>query len=140
MKRIFSLGMIFFLGLSLVVSVGFRERLCWADKTYEETEAQGWIEKLPPDALLVKNNFPTRQDASRLINDLYVSGAVYVGLVALYGEISGLRVYLPENNQEIRRRIFIIINKQAVEYGCPQVDASDQDSEVIWFNCSSQAQ
>ncbi len=92
--------------------------------TYPEPEAGAW-------SLKNGGNVPN----ARLITRLYKAGAVYVGVLEVLGEISGLRVYLPLD-QDRRRQIFLIANRELARASCRLEEDTGQDTITIWFHCS----
>ncbi len=69
----------------------------------------------------------------RIINRLYLSGAVYVGVVEVMKEPQGLRVYLPID-LDSRKMIFKIANEVLVQDGYRTEEDTGQDILTIWWN------
>ena len=89
-----------------------------AEENYLETEAMVFFEQDRPRRHLVAR--------------LYRAGAVYLGVVFVKEEASGLKIYLPLR-RELREAIFKIANEALVQAGFRREEDERQDTLMVWF-------
>jgi hypothetical protein len=100
--------------------------------TYQEPEAQKWLEGSSGEMLFAPKRFSDLKAARRFVSRLYAAGAIYVGVVFTMQEANGLKVYLPLDFDK-REEIFSIANRELVQAGFRTETDQGQDTLTIWF-------
>lgn len=104
----------------------------WPDSPYPEPEAKQWLKDAPQDTFFASHRFSTKQAADRFLDKLYAAGAIYVGVIDIMGDVTGLRIYLPLDGEK-RKEIFEIANYELTHSNYPAEDDTGKEEVVIWF-------
>jgi hypothetical protein len=98
--------------------------------SYQEPEAKAWLLKSPASKEI--EGFSSSKDAVFFIDRLYDAGAIYVGIIFIKDEASGLRIYLPLKEEE-RSEIFKMARSESGRRGYRQQEDEGQETLAVWF-------
>jgi hypothetical protein len=103
-----------------------------SEVSYPEPEFKAWLQTNEEVALLKVRSFRGSHAARLLADRLYSAGAVYIGVVIVLKEVSGLRVYLPQSFKK-REEIFKIANRELEGNGFSGEEDTGQDALMVWL-------